>query len=78
MNNWDNEPLVLCNNFCCNNLFINDMLNSGLFDLPSNTKNHSCAFERILGCYFKNKLNEIVTLNNNSFNKIYLCQDPIF
>jgi 2-C-methyl-D-erythritol 4-phosphate cytidylyltransferase len=78
MNDYNDEPLVLCNNFCCNNLFIDDMLNSGLFDLPSNTKNHSCAFERILGYYFINKLNKIETLNNDSFNKIYLGQDPWF
>jgi len=75
MNKWNYEPIVLWNSFCCNNSFIIDMLNSGLFDLPSNTKNHSCAFERILGCYFIKKMNNIKVLNVNSFKKIYLNQE---
>ena len=77
MNNWNNEPIILWNCFCCNNIFINNMLNSGLFDLPSNTKSHSCAFERILGCYFIKTLKDIKCIDQNSFKKILLNQDVI-
>jgi hypothetical protein len=51
------------------------MLNSGIFDLPSNTKAHSCAFERILGCYFKKTLKDIKTIDENNFKKLFLGQD---
>ena len=63
MKDWNNDSSVCYNSFCCNDVFIKDMLDNGLFDLPSNTKNHSYAFERILGCYFKLKLNNIKILN---------------
>jgi hypothetical protein len=56
MSDWNNDPLILWNCFACNNIFINNMLNSGVLDLPCNTKAHSCAFERILGML-------LVTLN---------------
>jgi hypothetical protein len=75
MKAWNNDPLVLWNCFCCNNVFINSMLNSGIFDLPSNTKAHSCAFERILGCYFKKTLKDIKTIDENNFKKLFLGQD---
>lgn len=65
---------VLWNCFCANNLFITDMLNSGLFDIVTNTKLHSCAFERILGVYFKNKLNEINIVDRTAYDKIFLYQ----
>ena len=74
MNNWSNDPIVLWNCFCCNHLFMKDMLNSCIFDLPSNTKNHSGAFERILGCYFKSKLQKVKYLDQNSYKKIFLDQ----
>ncbi len=78
MGPWTNEPyLVLSNCFCCNNLFIKDMLESGVFDLPSHTKNHSCAFERILGYYFSKKLKTIGILDSESYDKIHLGQNPI-
>ena len=77
MNEWNNDPLILWNCFCCNNIFINNMLNSGIFDLPSNTKAHSCAFERILGCYFKKTLKDFNCIDNTLFIKIFLNQDPI-
>ena len=59
------------------------MFDSGIFDLPSPTKNHSCAFERILGYYFKMKLkniNEIShipqtkVINSDVYEKIFLTQ----
>lgn len=77
MNVWNNEPIILWNCFCCNNLFINNMLNSGVFDLISNTKEHSCAFERILGVYFQKKMKNINCIDKNSFRKIYLNQDIV-
>jgi hypothetical protein len=77
MNEWNNDPVVLWNCFCCNNKFIINMLNSGFFDVPSNTKAHSCAFERILGCYFKKTLKEFKCIDRNSFTKIFLNQDTI-
>ena len=77
MDCWNNDPLLLWNCFCCNNMFINNLLNSGIFDLPCNTKAHSCAFERILGCYFKKKLNSIKCIDATIFTKIFLNQDPI-
>jgi hypothetical protein len=77
MNVWNNDPVILWNCFCCNNIFINNMLNSGLFDLISNTKEHSCAFERILGVYFQKKMKNINRIEHNSFRKIWLCQDIV-
>jgi hypothetical protein len=81
MKDWNNDPIVLWNSFCANDGFVTSMINDGLFDLPSNTKAHSCAFERILGCYFKSKLgsiNNIVSISHLSpFRKIFLGQDPI-
>ena len=77
MGPWNNEPhLVLWCCFCCNNSFIKDMLESGVFDLPSHTKNHSCAFERILGYYFNLKLKTINIVDSNTYEKIFLTQDP--
>ena len=75
MDVWNNDPIVLWNCFCCNNIFINNMLKSGVFNIISNTKEHSCAFERILGVYFNKKLKNINVINNNSFRKIFLNQD---
>jgi len=77
MNDWNNDPLVLWNCFCCNNIFISNMLTSGVFDLPSNSKAHSCAFERVLGCYFKKVMKDIKCIDKNSFYKIWLSQDPL-
>ena len=75
--NWNNDPVILWNCFCCNNIFINNMLNSGLFDIITNTKEHSCAFERILGVYFQKKMKNINCIESNSFRKIWLCQDIV-
>jgi hypothetical protein len=77
MNKWNNDPIVLWNCFCCNNLFIDNMFQDKIFDLHSNTKEHSCAFERILGCYLNYKLKTINKIHSKSFNKIFLSQDPI-
>ena len=72
MENWNNEPLVLWNCFYCNNLFMEELINSGLLDLRVNNKNISFAYERILGTYFQRKLNYIKEINPNTiiFNQI--------
>jgi len=75
MNEWNNEPIVLWNCFCSNNLFVENMFNNGIYDLHSNTKSHSCAFERILGCYFVKELNNVDILPNDAYNKIFLAQE---
>jgi hypothetical protein len=77
MKKWNNDPILLWNCFCCNNLFIDNMYKDKLFDLHSNTKEHSCAFERVLGCYLNSKLKKINEIDNKSFNKIFLLQDII-
>lgn len=81
MKKRDNEDghITWCS-FCANNSFVNKMLNDRIFDLPSNTKAHSCAFENILGCYFTKVLKNIKSIEDqNSFKKIYLKQEiPFF
>jgi hypothetical protein len=77
MNHWNNDGIVLWNSFCCNNRFITGMLHSGIFDLPSNTKAHSCAFERILACYFMKTMNRVEMIDGSEFIKIGLNQDPV-
>jgi hypothetical protein len=76
MKKWDNDPLVVYNCFCCNDLFAKDMINSGLLNLPSNTKNHSCAFERLFGSYIKSKIGDLSALDQKCFHKIHLFQNP--
>lgn len=72
----NNDPLVLNNSFYCNNLFVNELLNSGLLDLPCNSKNHSCAFERVLGCFIFRKLKVIKVIDEKYFSKHFLRQKP--
>ena len=74
MENWNNEPLVTWNCFYCNNLFMEELINTGLLDLKANNKNISFAYERILGTYFQRKLNYIKEINPNTYNKIFLNQ----
>ena len=74
MENWNNEPLVMWNCFYCNNLFMEELINTGLLDLKANNKNISFAYERILGTYFQRKLNYIKEINPNTYNKIFLNQ----
>ncbi len=76
MDSWNNEPIVLWNCFCANNLFIENMLNDKIFDIECSCKNHACAFERILGCYFSRKNRKIDVINEKYFLKIFLNQEP--
>jgi hypothetical protein len=71
--------IVFWNCYCCNDLFVKEMFKSGIFNIPSNTKNHSCAFERILYVYIKRTFGKgyvIKTINNGEYQKIGLNQDP--
>jgi hypothetical protein len=74
MNEWNNEPLVLWCCFCANNLLIENMFSCGIFDLCSNTKDHSCAFERILGYYLFKELNKFDVIPGHAYEKIWLNQ----
>jgi len=68
-------PLVLWCCFVCNHPFMSDMLRSGMFDLISPTKNHSCAFERALGFYMNLKLGQVKCLDQSIFTKHFLAQE---
>ena len=71
--------LVNWNSFCCNDLFVTKMFTSGIFNIPSNTKNHSCAFERIMYVFIKDtfgKKYSIKTISPEEYDKIGLNQDP--
>jgi len=74
MENWNIEPLVVWNCFYCNNLFINDLIESGLIDLKCHNKNISCAYERLLGTFIQRKLGYVKEINSNSYTKIFLNQ----
>jgi hypothetical protein len=74
MDEWNNEPLVLWCCFCANDLIIQNMFSDGVFDLCSNTKDHSCAFERILGYYFFKKLGRFDLIPEDKYQKIWLNQ----
>jgi hypothetical protein len=79
MGPWNKNPcLIYWNCFCCNNSFIKDMLESGVFDLPSTTRNHSLAFERILGHYLYMKLKKLQTVDRQAFVKYSLGGDQKF
>jgi hypothetical protein len=75
MKNWNNDPLLLWNSFYCNDICMQNLLNSGLLDLVSNSKDISCAYERILGCYFSRlNNNHIKSIDKNTFTKYFLNQ----
>lgn len=77
---WHREELgiVFWNCYCCNDLFVDKMFKSGIFDIPTTTKNHSCAFERILYVFIKHTFGKdysIKTINSGEYEKIGLAQD---
>lgn len=53
LNNFDIINGVQYNSFVCNNMFVDDLFEYGIFDLPSNSKTISCCFERILGLFIE-------------------------
>jgi hypothetical protein len=53
---------------------MDSLINSGLLDLRCNNKDLSCAYERIHGTYMYRKLNNIKTINKNTYEKYFLGQ----
>ena len=74
MDNWNNDPLAIWCCFYCNNLFMEELINSGLMDLRCNNKNISCAYERLFGVFINRKLGHVKTINSSTFQKIFLNQ----
>ena len=74
MSNWNNDPLLLWNCFYCNNLFMETLLKSGLLDMICNSKDCSCAYERILGCFINRNMDNIKKLDCSIFTKHFLNQ----
>jgi hypothetical protein len=50
------------------------IINSGMFDFISNSKNISQAYERIIGTFLFRILNKVNVINESSFQKIFLNQ----
>jgi hypothetical protein len=75
MGNFTCGPLTKWNCFYCNNLMMEELLKSGLFNLISNNKRISGAQERILGVFF-NKItgNTLKIINSNTFLKTSFLQ----
>jgi hypothetical protein len=74
MDNWNDDPLVLWNCFYCNDLYLEGLKQSGLLDLICNTKDCSCAYERILGCYMYRTLKDVKSIDSSVFTKYWLYQ----
>ena len=74
MENWNNDPLLLWNCLYCNDLFMQKLLTSGLLDMICNSKDCSCAYERILGCFISRNMNNIKVLDSSIFTKHFLNQ----
>ena len=75
----DDIGVVVACSFCANNLFVNKLLEFGIFDSVYNTKAHSCAFERILDVATGKILGDAFCFRNipqEYWEKIYLAQDP--
>jgi hypothetical protein len=56
---WDNEPSAIGNNFYCNDLIMQKILNNKLFDLVCNNKEISNIYEKIIGTFFFRNLGYI-------------------
>jgi hypothetical protein len=68
--------LIACS-FYANGLFVNKLIELGVFELECNTKAHSCAFERVLYIVTKNILGDFTSIPKEYWHKTYLNQDPI-
>jgi hypothetical protein len=78
MTNWNNDPLAIWNSFYCNDLMMEKIINSGLFDMISNKKEISQAYERILGVFFYRILNYVKVIDENIFIKHLFVQNRAF
>lgn len=58
---------VSSNSFYCNNLFVNLLIDNGLFTLICNTKDHSIAFERVLGMFMFEYLGFVNPIDDKTF-----------
>lgn len=74
MTEWNDDPLVICNSFYCNDLFIDMMLDDGVMDLPCNSKIVSNAYERIFGVYMHRKLGYVNVMDKDVYTKYYFRQ----
>jgi hypothetical protein len=71
---WECEIMVLWNSFCCNDLFVKEMIKDGLFNIITTTKEHSCSFEYMLGSYMMRKLNKIDKIDSSLYHKVFMKQ----
>jgi hypothetical protein len=74
MKDWNNEPLAIWNCFYCNDLMMDKIINSGLFDLFLNNKYISEVYERLLGTFLFRNLGNVKIIDNKNFNKIFFNQ----
>lgn len=74
MRNWNSEPLAIWNSFYCNDLMMEKIINSGLFDLVSNKKEISQAYERLIGTFLYRNLGYVKVIDKNTFHKNFFIQ----
>lgn len=75
MTNWNNDPLAIWNSFYCNDLMMEKIINSGIFDMISNKKEISEAYERIIGVFFYRILNYVKVIDEKIFIKHFFIQN---
>jgi len=74
MANISFEPLAIWCCFCCNNLMMNKILDSGLFDLICDKKILSETYERLIGVFLYRELKYVKVIDSNFFTKHFLNQ----
>jgi hypothetical protein len=74
MSNWNHDPLAVWVSFYCNDLMMENLLNSGLLNLLSNHRDISQAYERILGVFFYRTTKNVKIINKDIFDKINFGQ----
>jgi hypothetical protein len=75
MSEWNGEPLAIWNSFYCNNLMMEKIIDSGLFNLISNTKDISQAYERIIGTFLFRILNKVNIIESHIYHKNFFMQE---
>jgi hypothetical protein len=75
MSEWNSEPLAIWNSFYCNNLMMEKIIDSGLFNLISNTKDISQAYERINGTFLFRILNKVNVIESHIYHKNFFMQE---
>jgi hypothetical protein len=73
---YTNQRLCVWNCFYCNDHMIDLLLRNNVLGMECKEKNHSNAFERILGVFFCNQIGKhnVKILDNNIFEKIWFNQ----